>query len=379
MPAVGEFARALRNQKTSASAPNRNPLGLEIKTAVVGFGSVFNIDRTADAAKPVNQKIIRSLDYINSRGERTNEKRDYYNCSLIENVDARNACNWGGKSHPDLPTNVGGYGEGGFYSAQSTNDVIQSVIKFLDEVKPEFDPVATGSPTIPQDALNPLRIQPFGYYASFVPKPQESTQLWVGNINKYQIYNGELYDTSKTKKLILSSGALNKDVKGMWANGMKGQIPLGLGQTSSNQQFAQRKIFTNRKINTTAPYAAHDSNSLNKVNVDTLFGSGATALFANDPDKNYWLNLLGYNISASATGVTLANLPMNPELRQVGAVMHSTPILLTQKGKITYTSGVIDTTDRDDYLLFGSSQGLLHIVDARSGIEKFAFAPNEMM
>ncbi|WP_121774365.1 pilus assembly protein [Acinetobacter bereziniae] len=378
MPAVGEFAKALRNQKASPSAPNRNPLGLEIKTAVVGFGSVFDVNRTADAAKPVNQRIIRSLDYINSKGERTNQKRDYYNCALIQSVDARNACNWGEKSHPDLP-GVGGYGEGGFYSAQSTADVIESVMKFLDEVKPEFDPVATGSPSLPKDALNPLRIQPFGYYAAFIPKPQESTQLWLGNINKYHIYSGELYNFDKTKKLILANGSLNKDADGLWTNGMKGQLPLGLGTTATNQPIVNRTIFTNRKISTAAPYTASDSNTLKKVNVESLFGTGVTGLFTNDPDKNYWLNLLGYNISASATGVTLANLPTQPELRQVGAIMHSKPVLLTQKGKVAYTSGSIDTSNRDDYLLFGSSQGLLHVVDAQTGIEKFAFAPNEMM
>lgn len=70
------------------------------------------------------------------------------------------------------------------------------------------------------------------------------------------------------------------------------------------------------------------------MNVESLFGTGVTGLFTNDPDKNYWLNLLGYNISASATGVTLANLPTQPELRQVGAIMHSKPVLLTQKGKL---------------------------------------------
>lgn len=379
MPAVGEFAKALRNVKASTSTLNRNPLGLEIKTAVVGFGSVFNVDRTVDAAKPTAQRVIRTLDYINSQGERTNQQRDYYNCSLISDVDARNACNWGAKSHPDLPTSVGGFGEGGFYSAQSTDDVVQSVVKFLDDVKPEFDPVATGSPTLPQDALNPLRIQPYGYYSSFTPKPQESTQLWVGNLNKYHIYNGELYNNAKTVSLIKTDGSLNSAASGIWSNGMKGQLPLGLSLNTDNQQFAKRTILTNRQITTTTPYAATEINTLKKINVNTLFGTGTVGLFANDPDKNYWLNLLGYNVSSTALGVTLANLSTNAELRQVGAVMHSTPILLTQRGKITYSSGVLDTTDRDDYLLFGSTQGLLHIVNAVTGVEKFAFVPNEMM
>ncbi|WOE29071.1 pilus assembly protein [Acinetobacter towneri] len=380
MPAVGEFAKALRDK-------TRNPLGLEIKTAVVGFGSVFNVDRIADAAKPVAQRVIRTLDYINSAGVRTNEQRDYYNCSLITNVDAQNACNWGAKPHPDLPSSVGGYGNGGFYSAQSTEDVVQSVVKFLDDVKPEFEPIATGSPTLPQDALNPLRIQPYGYYGSFTPKPQESTQLWVGNMNKYHIFNGELYNASKTIRLIKADGSLDAAAKGLWTDeGMKGQLPLGITTIAANEKIANRTLYTNREITgTAAPYAASEIGSLKKVNVETLFGTGSTALFVNDPDKNYWLNLLGYNVAATET-VTLADLITKPELRQVGSVMHSTPILLTQSGKISYTSGTIDTTDRDDYLLFGSTQGLLHVVragknatDANRGKEVFAFAPNEMM
>lgn len=388
MPAVGEFAKALRNQRASSTSPNRNPLGLEIKTAVVGFGSVFNVDRTADAAKPVADRIIRSLDYINSRGERTNQQRDYYNCSLITGTDAKNACNWGAKAHPDLPSGVGGYGEGGFYSAQSTDDVVQSVVKFLDDVKPEFDPVATGSPTLPQDALNPLRIQPYGYYASFTPKPQESTQLWVGNMNKYPIYRGELYNSVKTIPLIKSDGSLDLAANGLWVNGMKGQLPLGLTTNTANEKVAQRTLYTNRQVAATSPYAASQANSLKKVNVTTLFGADSnTALFINDPDKNYWLNLLGYNVGAAESGITLANLTAKPELRQVGGVMHSTPLLLTQSGKITVGSGgVLDTTARDDYLLFGSTQGLLHVVhagknatDSNRGKEVFAFAPNEMM
>jgi len=381
MPAVGEFAKALRNQKASTTAPNRNPLGLEIKTAVVGFGSVFNVDRTADAARPVAQRVIRTLDYINSQGVRTNEQRDYYNCSLITNVDAQNACNWGAKSHPDLPASVGGYGEGGFYSAQSTDDVVQSVVKFLDDVKPEFDPVATGSPTLPQDALNPLRIQPYGYYASFIPKPQEAFRLWAGNLNKYHIHNGELYDTGKTIRLIKADGSMDSRANGIWVGGVKANLPLGIKLNIENEPFASRTIYTNRQITgTTAPYTASEANSLKKVNLSTLFGSGSTALFLNDPDKNYWLNVLGYDVGTTETGITLENLQSKQELRQVGAVMHSTPILLTQEGKITVNSvGEIDTTNRDDYLLFGSTQGLLHVVDADTGIEKFVFVPHEMM
>lgn len=358
MSYVGAFAKKIRSD-------------YNIKTAVVGFGKDFI----------VNENTLKLLE-----DPLTKKIKPYYDCSQLSG-DAKNACNWGAKQHAQLPSNVGGFGNGGFYSAQSTQDIIDSIKYFVDDTKPPFDPVATGSPTLPQDALNPLRIQPYGYYASFLPKPQESTQLWVGNMNKYHIFNGELYNASKTIRLIKSDGSLDAAAKGLWTDeGMKGQLPLGLSTNGANEKIANRTLYTNREITgTAAPYAASEIGSLKKVNVTTLFGTGTTALFANDPDKNYWLNLLGYNVATTGI-VTLADLATKPELRQVGSVMHSTPILLTQSGKISYTSGTIDTTDRDDYLLFGSTQGLLHVVragknatDANRGKEVFAFAPNEMM
>ncbi|MDM1268985.1 pilus assembly protein PilC [Acinetobacter indicus] len=349
----------------------------KIKTAAVGFGKLYaGLDPYTGAEKnKVGQLSSSNSDIVNINARYPNISNNY-------------ASTIGGATSADIANTAlwGVYGRGGWYSASEADEVAKSILNFVDEVKPEFEPVTTGSPTLPQDALNPLRIQPYGYYASFEPKPQESTQLWVGNMNKYHIFNGELYDNSKTIRLIKTDGSLDSTAEGLWINGMKGQLPLGIGTNGANEQVANRTIYTNREITgTAAPYAASEIGSLKKVNVTTLFGTGTTALFANDPDKNYWLNLLGYNVAATGT-VTLADLITKPELRQVGSVMHSTPILLTQSGKISYTSGTIDTTDRDDYLLFGSTQGLLHVVragknatDANRGKEVFAFVPNEMM
>ena len=268
-------------------------------------------------------------------------------------------------------------------SNSAKQGIVDSISAFLDDIFntdiPEL--VVTGSPTLPQDSLNPLRIQPYGYYAEFTPRPQDLTQLWIGNLNKYHVVSGELYNIAKSTRLINTDGSLNVNAHGIWTNGMRGQLPLGVSTNAKSETVANRTIYTNREITgTAAPFGVSELNSLKKVNVESLFGTGTTALFANDPDKNYWLNLLGYNIGATETDITSDNLATKPELRQVGAVMHSTPILLTQSGEITVSStGALDTTNRDDYLLFGSTQGLLHVVDADTGEEKFAFAPHEMM
>lgn len=334
---IGEYSKKLLD-------PTKNPAKMKIKTAVVGFGSSFaGLTENTDGT---------------------------YNCASAPNEDAKNACLWGSKE----------YGDGGFYYAEDSDDIKNSILDFVNNVTPPFEPVATGSPTLPQDALNPLRIQPYGYYASFTPTPQEQYKLWVGNLNKYHVKDGELYNSSKTSRLIENDGSLNANVHGIWGQeGMKGELALGLGLDINNQPFARRTIFTNRQISSSAPYTATESSSLKKINVATLFGAGTEGIFTNDQDKNYWLNLLGYNVESTATGITLDSLPAS-DLRQLGSNMHSRPILLTQRGKVMVdATGALDTTDRDDYLLFGTTQGLLHVVDVKTGKEKFAFAPHEML
>ncbi|WNX71003.1 pilus assembly protein [Acinetobacter baumannii] len=358
---IGKFSKLLRGT-------NYN-----IKTAVVGFGSDFPNSSTYVKDLPVD-----ILDQDGDVVESVN--RRFYDCSALPDGDIKNTCNWGAKPHAQLSSSVGGFGNGGFYSAQSTQDVINSIKYFVDDIRPRFKPVLTGSPTLPQDALNPLRIQPYAYYASFTPKPQDPTQLWVGNMNKYNVLNGQLYADDKSTKLFNTDGSLNQSANGSWTGGVSGKLPLGSKLDTSNIRVANRTIYTNRKITGSAPpYTVIEDASLNKVSLQNLFADlSASALFQNDPAKNYWLNLLGYNVGEKET-VTLDDVIKKPELRQVGAIMHSTPILLTQEGKVTISNGQLNTTDRKDYLLFGTTQGLLHVVDATTGKEIFAFVPNEMM
>ena len=368
-PEIGKFAQLLRNEKY-------------IKTAVVGFGSLFPNDPT----------------YVKTLTNTRNKPSTYYDCSKLPNPNASgisdqeksnrqdliNTCNWGAKPQSDIiaadrsqiPSSVGGYGNGGFYSAQSINDVVNSVVKFLDDVDPNIEPVTTGSPTIPIDSLNPIQLQPYGYYAEFKPKPSENTQLWAGNLNKYNLRNGELVDKN-LQRLILSTGALNKDAVGLWTNGVKGQLPLGTLVAANGEQNSKRKVFTNRVIK--ADKTAFSGDRLAQVSLLSLFAeNNEIAKFKYDADKNYWLNFLGYDVGITESIASLADLTSKTEYRELGSVMHSTPVMLTQEGKITVVDGKLTTTGRKDYLMFGSTQGALHVVDDE-GKEVFAFVPHEMM
>lgn len=343
----------LNNSKT-------NPLGLKIKTAIVGFGSSFNSITSFDKSK-TQQQNLDALGSINS--------------------DQKRAARWGI------------IGEGGWYSGNSSQDVVDSVNAFLGDLNKGIPAVTTGSPTIPKDSLNPSVLQKHAYYPQFQPTPDKAYQLWAGNLRKYDVVNGILKDKSGLN-IVDNKGKLI-DNYDLWSPAVSNDAGIAAGDvnTPGSELFAKkggawsqlklratsnvenRKLLTNRVqtggSGTTTTFG--DSSTLRQVKISDL----TDVPYKYDADRGYLISLLGYSVDA--TQPDLINLTTAPELRQIGAVMHSSPVLITNKGTITYTNNILGSANREDYVLFGTTQGLLHVVDAKTGQEKFAFVPNEMV
>lgn len=319
-----------------------NPKGLIFKTAVVGFGSDFSGLSSYNPSKTQAENIA-ALGSLNT--------------------DAKRAAYWGI------------IGDGGWYSGSSSSDVVNSVNTFINNLSSDIPPVTTGAATIPTDALNPTAVQNYTYFSQFEPTPDKTYQLWQGNLKKYNVLNGLITDANGNS-VVNSNGKIinNTDLWTQYATtntlksygGVKGVLALGVDSSG----VATRKLLTDRDTggNTTGTL-------LNQIGVDYLTTT-------TDSSRGYLLSLLGFVLDP-----TPANLPKDTstlisssELRQIGAIMHSSPVLLTNSGTITTSSsGSVDTTNRNDYILFGTTQGLLHVVDATTGQEKFAFVPNEMV
>lgn len=367
MAPAGELAKRLRD-------PSKNPQNVSISTALVGFGKDF------EEAK----QHIRT-DLIDAKGK----ARNYYDCSKITTREIRNACNFGEKSHTSLP-GVGGYGEGGFFYAEQADDLITSFLAVANNIEVKFEPVTTGAPTIPLDSLLAGSVSDQAYYGAFTPRPESAQQLWTGDMNKYQVVDGVLKSGNATdgySNLFRADGSLNSAVTGLWGTGVKSK--LALRDQENIKKDTGRIILTNRVVE---GGVAKNSTKLQEVTVSSLFEGD---LKGDTADRNYWLNALGYNVGESETISKMSDLDIvrdqngketkgKPELRQIGASMHSNPILLTQKGRVVTTRDsagkiTLSAPDREDYLLFGSTQGILHVIDDKTGQEKFAFIPHEMM
>lgn len=356
---------------------SKNPAALKIKTAVVGFGSDFNDLSSFDRAKTQAENIA-ALGTIDS--------------------NVKNAAYWGI------------IGEGGWYSGNSSQDIVDSVNAFLGDLNTDIPSVTTGSPTIPKDMLNPAVLRDEAYYQQFQPSPDKGYQLWVGNLKKYLVgTSGKLEGrgggsvTDSKARLIAptydANGKLLTATYDFWSTPVssdantadadentfgskkfaaKGGVWSQLKLRTAADGTAQRKLFTNRVASGTGASATFgDGTSLRQVNLTDL----TDTTYQNDPNRGYLMSLLGYSVdAANPSTITSTSLSAAGELRQVGSIMHSLPVLVTNTGKVSYNKSTkkIESTNRADYVLFGTTQGLLHVVDATSGEEKFAFVPNEM-
>ena len=395
MPEVGAFAKALRD-------PTINPLGTdkEIFTAVVGFGSVFDVNRVTDATKPLANRVIRRLSYTNPKTGVTAD-RDFYNCEKINNIDARNACNWGEKSHKDL-SGVGGFGEGGFYSAQSTDDIVNSIVNFVSDLNQTLPSVPSGTIIIPDDPYRADSQLAVAYYPTLQPKVAENAVIWEGNLKKYKLNEGTLFGKGNTKLFKSIAGDLNPAAPDYWSD----QNYAGANDKVENGGFYSQLVTPATGVASVRTLYVEDWDNatdkkpvLRKFGVDTAgkvvvdgvaltnntFKDTATY---NEATLRKLLNFLGFdNLPSTATlvrNMTLTTGNTTKPIKVLGATIHSTPAAVSYSATLDADTGRV-TDARDDYVLFGSSEGGLHLVDAgdqgsgNGGKEKFVVIPREML
>lgn len=289
-------------------------------------------------------------------------------------------------------------GGGGYNSVQDPDALSKTIKDFIADVaKVDIPYMTTGAPTIPQDPLNSALVQNNAYFSQFKPTPNKLTtvgsQLWVGNMKKYRVNNlgrligknNDIIGAAEVKEAVTndqgqlitgthdywapdvsSDATIAKGDETVWGSelyarmgGVKSQLPLGTSLDSSRVTVENRKLLTNRVVNSTTAVATGSSNLVRINRADWA---------ANDLKRSDIMSLL--------------------DLRQLGAVMHSSPLLLSNEGKMTYnaTTQKLESSGREDYVLFGSTQGLLHVVKADDytstnggGKEVFAFVPHEMV
>ena len=375
---MGEYSKLLRNIN--------NPAKRSILTATVGFGKEFaGIKTSVDSAG----KTVYHCDEKDPKS------------SITPSNDVKNLCKLGSET----------YGGGGFYYTTDADSLAASVTSFTAKLTQIIETAPSGTITIPNDPLSSTNLQPFAYLPMLEPKIADSKFVWPGNLKKYNVYQGTLYGKSSFPFSESSRLYVDDDNDGFPDDLSKTAQDLWSTQDYKNDKGASvnNAIYAGGAYaRLKAPTAGTNANSTRNVYVES--GASSNAKLVNikvengsilgfdqlDSDygikeKLYLLSFLGYNVPADAEATIIAldtaakktaafdALVKNPptqEVKVLGGVVHSKPRQVSY-GATFDDNGEIsnDESKRDDYIMFGSMDGALHLVSAEKGEEAFAFIP----
>lgn len=359
-------------------ASNSNATGLPIKTATVGFGSDM-----AGLSTPttINGKKI-------------------YNCTSSTDKDVQNLCRLGQE-----------FGGGGYYYADSSQDVIDSLTAFMDVLGADIRPVPSGTIVVPDDPYRADSQLAVAYYPILQAEVGKSTAVWSGNLKKYNLNEGTLYGKSNSALFSDIAGKLNPSTEDLWS-----AVSITKDGSVANDLVTSGGFFSNLKTPDTAVdnirtlYLEDNSaentpvirkfgvTSAGKLTLTNLSGTSGDAISAtntfNDTaiysrDKiNYLLQFLGFTLTDAQKTQSLTDLVLTAPpsaVKHLGATIHSTPSMVSYSADLDATTGAVTDT-RDDYALFGSSDGMVHMVNAdnyittgNGGRELLAFMPKLML
>lgn len=335
----------------------------DIKLSIAGFGNNFvpyftsGMSTTRDVVDHSNGQTHQRVIYNcgNLQANHTYRYRPYgtstdqtYIIPTDKLQDVKNACYLGNFSD--------GYGEGGFYPILSEYHLSTAVKGFIADLDETIPSSAVESPSIPNDTLNPDYPLSYAYFSEFQPDTRASQKvgIWLGNIKKY-LAEGGVYYAQNHDALFDDKGEIISTQDYWNANGIDNSNILTGGSLSKLPVQDGRQIYTNTA-----------DSSLSLFSTDTLVDSGKAK------DK-YILNLLGYSVVINDGRTTIENAPA---LRQMGASLHSPPLFFTTQSEFSENN---DYVNRHDFILHGTMQGLVQIVNANTGVEVFSFLPQEII
>ncbi|WP_218956356.1 PilC/PilY family type IV pilus protein [Acinetobacter sp. YH12073] len=387
---MGEFAKRLYS--------GVNPAGVKIQTAFVGYSGSFN--------------SLSSDDVKNACRLGSNPKGDVCSHYQADGLTKNTAA---------YANHVEGYGNGGFYTANSANDITTSVLNFIDNLGTDpLAPLPTGTISVPVDALNPNGLQNVGYLRMLEPNPaQPSLLAWVGNLKKYSLKNGVLVDG--TTNIFDTKGDFETATKNLWGARTQndgGKINVGgayemMPVPIASSTAKSRKVFTDAARADASKVTALSTLKSNgdydepqpllqvpKLSAGTT-SSKSTILDrfkSQDILKDFpialrlkLLNYIGFKVDTA-----LEAIPSDSEVSyegspyfSMGGIIHSFPVQMTYSGTVT-ESGELATSDielpdktilkpRKQSVLYGSMEGGLHIVDGATGEEQMVFLPTEIL
>ncbi|MEJ6066364.1 hypothetical protein MT378_01230 [Psychrobacter sp. 16-Bac2893] len=386
---TGAYARALRN-------PN-NPSGHAIKTATAGIGKAFDIFGTNTQQITVDGKKVTVA-----------------NCSATgASTDNQNLCKLG-----ELKADAtAAYGNGKFYPIPTTSidseNAARTIATSISDFASGLGGIGTAGPagtiTVPNNPYQVSEQLPFAYLPMLRPDIGSTSSVWGGNLKKYNLNNGTLYGKSNSALYTDTAGSLSTATQDLWqpaTTAITGNSAIDVGGVYANLTTPNSGFGSARTVYVEDITAAGSITPiLRKVGVDPAgklvgFSTLLDPIYT-EQNKRRILNFLGfkqYKINSTSTepkelldisgntpsdspalGADTVMIQPGEAVKVLGGVVHSKPAAISYSATLDANGNITNT--REDYALFGSMDGALHLVNAANdnGTEKFAIIPKKMI
>ena len=370
---MADYAALLRN-------PANNPKGLPIKTATVGFGKEFDgLTETRSIIVNGKQKEVIDCD----RG------------SNKVNQDIRNLCKLGERKGDN---EVKTFGDGGFYYTENSEDIAASIVDFSASLVQTINTAPSGTITIPDDPYRAANQLPYAYLPMLDPDIASANSIWRGNLKKYSLNEGTLYGKSDSLLFKNIAGELNNSTQDLWqtadfvVEGSTANNNIAAGGVYAQLKSPNSGLASLRTVYVEDTLSDKQTPVLRQVSVtasgkpygfDALVDSVYTT--SDEMNKRRLLSFLGFDSVLTKDGQAtstdavkdLTLTQPTKEVKVLGGVVHSTPTAVSYGATLDDNGRITDT--REDYVLFGSMDGALHLVAADTGEEAFAIIPKLMV
>ena len=368
---MAEYTALLRN-------PVNNPLGLPIKTATVGFGKSF-------AGLKEKRNVI-----INGKA------KTVIDCEKGSNVNenTRNLCRLG-ERRADNETKT--FGDGGFYYTEESSEIAASIVDFASGLVQIINTAPSGTITIPEDPYRAANQLPYAYLPMLDPNIASASSIWRGNLKKYALDQGTLFGNNNKLLYKDVAGNLDEKTQDLWqtadfqADSGVANNNIMAGGVYAQLSTPDSDVNSTRSIYVEDTLADKKTPTLRKLSVKNGVPQGFNDLV--DPiytqnkeiNKRRLLSFLGFESVLANDGQPTSEKSVKDlvltrptkETKVLGGVVHSKPEAISYSATLDENGRITNT--RDDYVLFGSMDGALHLVDADKGKEEFAIIPKSMM
>lgn len=293
------------------------------------------------------------------------------------------------------------YGGGGFIQttqalADKANEELVTLINgYATSEDSKIGVVDSDMPAVPANPYVPGALLPTGYVPLIKPNVGTKAAQWQGNVRKYKADAGVFKD--KKDKKLFDKGVMLPTTLDLWSaldtayetskqkGGVYEKTPYFTKNETDATLIPTRNVYINDTNDSSLKKVTGSATVLKGISIKNITSGGTTdatgtnTTIQNDLRRRL-LNFMGYTIGTfddTTTTDEQISATANAEAsRNMGGVVHSTPLYVSHKAKIKNDG---DIEIKEESVIFGAMDNALHVVDAKTGKEKFAFIPKEAL